>query len=438
MSGTFSLASTAAELEAHILNNRLLSVPVDWKDEIVFPNYNGLSLVNIANSIAHLFDVSIPNNVPLDDRVWDGQSLPGTIDRVVFFLTDGLGYRFLQQLMANDTEIHALVSELTDGRGPLPLTSTVPSTTATALPTLWTGRTPAEHGMLGTRLFLRELGMSSDILFFKPNVGKHLGGILSDWGLEPDNFVPVQSLGQHLNAVGVPTQLLLPKSLLFSGLSLILHRGISQPHQHAGYTDLWPRLHEILQETTGQRCYVSIYWPAVDTLSHMYGAHHPHLLNEIKSQFRHLRDILADTNIHDGRTLVMIGADHGHHNTAELINLSEDEAARLIKQAIYTIGAEARLRYLYVRGNQVQTVKDAIDQNYVDKIAYLDSQEALAAGLFGPQSPYDESQHRIGDLILIPRLNTSITDHISKVDAISQHGGLSEHEMLVPFMWRHL
>jgi len=40
-----------------------------------------------------------------------------------------------------------------------PLTSIVPSTTAAALTSLWTGRSAAEHGIAGYELWLKEYGI---------------------------------------------------------------------------------------------------------------------------------------------------------------------------------------------------------------------------------------------------------------------------------------
>ena len=63
---------------------------------------------------------------------------------VVVLLVDGLGWHMHRRFAT-------LLPELAAFEGG-PITSIVPSTTAAALPSLTTGRTPAEHGVLGDRM----------------------------------------------------------------------------------------------------------------------------------------------------------------------------------------------------------------------------------------------------------------------------------------------
>ena len=52
---TFSSAQTADELEAEIRANRMMDVQVDWRDEVVFPHFGGLSIYNLARTILEFF-----------------------------------------------------------------------------------------------------------------------------------------------------------------------------------------------------------------------------------------------------------------------------------------------------------------------------------------------------------------------------------------------
>lgn len=439
MTNTFSLYPTATQLEAQIRANRIMSIPASWENEIVFPYYNGLSLLNVPQSVFDLLGLSRPNNTPLKNDVWGGQSFSGDIDRVVIFLSDGLGYKWLQQLIQDDPEIHDLVAEITDNHGPVPLTSIAPSTTTVALPTLWTGRSASQHGMLGTAVFLREVSMLSSVLYFKPLQGNHPMGVLSDWGIEPETFMPVPTVPEILNESQIPTHLLLHKNLLHTGLSRIMHRGVTHPHAHLGRTDFWLRFEELLTQTKGQRCYISVYHDAVDGLSHYYGAHNRYLQTEIKSQLRHLRDIITSDAIRDGRTMVMILADHGHHDVPNAVLLAEDDRAQPIWEAMRGgMGAEGRFSYLYLRDGHKQTVIDTIDRHFSDQLTWIEPQAALEAGLFGDGTPYVETHHRLGDLIVLSRLNWQLGDPTRNFTSISRHGGLSDWEMLIPLLWKQV
>lgn len=437
MISTFSLAQTVIELERQIRANRMMNLTVDWQDEIIFPHFDGLSIYNLAQTILNFFGVN--TDTPLNRTVWGEKSPIGQVDRVVLFLTDGLGYKWLRQLAVEDAEIHELIAEITDGRGFVPLTSIAPSTTAVALPTLWTGAYPAQHGMLGTTMFLRELSMMVNMLRFAPNIGHMPPNFLEELGLSPETFIAVPSIAQQLQAVDVPTHLLLAKKLMGTGLSRVLHRGVTHRHKHSATIDMWLRLQDVLTETSGQRCYVSVYWELVDVLSHDYGAHNRYTANEIKHQLRQLRAVLADEKLHDGRTAVMIVADHGHYDVPEFIDYMNDPRLQVLQDSLQRVpSAEARFGLFQVQDAKKSQIMQVFQEDFADTILCLDVDEAIGAGLFGKITDHPELIHRLGNLIITPRQGIRLTDKIRNFVSISRHGGLSDWEMLVPFMWKQI
>ena len=104
------------------------------------------------------------------------------------------------------------------------------------------------------------------------------------------------------------------------------------------------------------------------------------------------------------------------------------------------VTGEQRLGFLHLRGGQRQTVIDCLEGEFADTMTWLDPAEALAAGLFGPEPPYDETIHRLGDLIVVPRLGWRVDDGIQLPTnpLISVHGGLSDWEMLTPLLWKRV
>jgi hypothetical protein len=434
MMQNFSAKTLADRLEQQIRNHRLLDIPTSWQDEIIYPHYNGLSIYNAAQSIAKLFGLDAKKT--LDTAIWDNDIVTTNINRVVLILTDGLGYKMLNQLIAEDDDLQSVIGDLTDGRGPLPITSTTPSTTATALPTLWTAKTPAEHGMLGTTLFLREFGLLANLLYYKANASPNPKGELSRWGLPAEEFVEAQAIGQLLAQVDVPTHLLLDRGLLGSGLSLIMHRGIDNRHIHTGGHDVWPRLHNLLAETAGQRCFVSAYWPAIDVLSHHYGAQSRFVHDEIKQQMTGIRNAILSDAAQDGQTLVIITADHGHYDVTQPTQITTNSPIWNAMRS--TFGGDKRFAQLYLRNGYKQQVIDIIESQFADKLTWVDPETALKAGLFGNQPPHPEFFHRVGDLIIISRQDTCVYDQYNPRLPISMHGGLSDWEMIVPLLWRRI
>ena len=139
--------ATLEQIQAHVIPE------VSLEDSAIAPAYGGLSLLNLPGSLARWLGAPPLPHPAIDLPMLD--SLAENVDQVVMVLVDALGLdQFLDwsQGPASQFQIHIQ-------RGLLaPLTSVVPSTTSTALTTLWTGRSPIEHGILGYEreiLFIR-------------------------------------------------------------------------------------------------------------------------------------------------------------------------------------------------------------------------------------------------------------------------------------------
>jgi hypothetical protein len=427
----------AAQLEQTILANRLMPVSARWADEVVFPAYDGLSIRNLAHTVVRLLDDQQPaaglGAAPLDGRLWE--HLRDQVRRVVLFISDGLGWQLLQDIMAEDAETAQIVADLTGDGTLTPITSCVPSTTAAALPCIWAGAGPVATGMVGTRLFLREYGMLVSMLHYWPLAGRHPQDVLVDWGLDPETFMPLPTLGEELEARRVRVYLLLQKELYGSGLSRIMHRGIRRTMRHFTYTDLWPTLRDLLHTTRRKRCFVSIYWGAVDGISHLHGTASEQSITEIRRQLGDLRDVLLGGSTRDGHTLLMLAADHGHTPVPEYLNISDHPP--LADALRCGLGGEGRFGHWYLRHDWRAQVIHYLDTHLSDDTTWLLPGEALAAGLYGPERPHPESAARLGDLTVIARAGWSIGDRPpSRLGSVSRHGGLSAREMLVPLLLR--
>lgn len=422
------------QIEKKLRNNRLLDLPVFWSNELIFPYYDGLSLRNVPHTITQMLGAPFSNNSSLLSNIWQ-DDVPQA-KRVVLFLMDGMGYKHLQMLMESDTEIRQVVADLNAGRDLIPLTSVVPSTTVVALTTLWTGATPAESGMSGTLMFLRELSMLTNMLSFSPLFGKHPQDVIASWGVSQEDIVKVAGIGEHLAEYNIPIYTVTNKSYIGSGLSRILHRGSEHLVSHKGYSDMMLKVAHLLQKTRNESCYISIYWSAVDALAHEYGAHTKYTHAEIRRQLFALRDIINKPSAKDGQTLFMLLADHGHYDATTIIGLAQDE---VIKQAMQmSISGDERHGYLFLRHGTLDIVKNHIQETYPESLTCIDTQTALQAGYFG-ENVSPAITHRIGDLILIPRQGYILGDPVlGTLPMISRHAGLSDWEMLIPFIWQLL
>lgn len=431
--------SLAGELEQRILDHRLVDLPVTWADEVVFPYYDGLSIRNLAHTAMRLLMGRTPTgylgSAPLDDRLWS--SYQGQARRVILFISDGLGWRLLNEIMAEDAATAQIMADMVGDGALVPITSIAPSTTAAALPSIWTGAPAATTGMVGTRIMLRELGLLASLLFYRPLAGKHRYDVLEEWGLDFDTFLSAQTLGEALTQRQIPSYVLLQKDLFNSGLSRLMHRGIRHNVRHIGYTDLWITLRDLLRQTRRNRCFVNIYWSAVDGVSHLYGTVTEQSVTEIRRQMGDLRDVLLAEGVGDDRTVFLLAADHGHIPVPQHIDLNQHPP---LADALHCgPGGEARFTYLYLRHQHYADALDYVREHLGECVAAVDAPAMLAAGLFGTDEPHPEAGARLGDLLLVARAGYSIIENAAhKRPPLSKHGGLSDREMLVPLLVRAL
>lgn len=426
------MPTTPAQIEAQIRNHRLFEFPVTWSDELLFPYYDGLALSNISQSIVAALGVPFEDSKPLLADVWQAETPQAK--RVVVFLLDGVGYQHLNMLMAKDEELRDAVLELNQGRAVMPLTSVAPSTTVVALTSLWTGLPPASTGMTGTLMFLRDLSLLGNMLSFTPVVGRHPSDVIANWGLPPEDIVTAQGLSEYLQLHDIPSYAVTNRAYVGSGLSRILHRGVDNIVTHIAMSDFMGEVASVLKATQGKRSYVSIYWSGVDALAHRYGAHHPYTNDEIREKIFALRDLVRQDLLADGETLFMFFADHGHYDATQAIDLGDDA---LIADAMQmSLSGDERHAYLYAKHGTVDAIKDHIKSHYADKLTVIESKQALELGYFG-DTPSKHFIDRIGDLILIPRLGYTVADpKMGAIPMISRHAGLSDWEMLIPFIWQ--
>ncbi|MCP4516172.1 MAG: hypothetical protein GY824_13215, partial [Delftia sp.] len=302
------MAKLALELETAIRAHRLPSLEgVLAPDEFILPHYEGLSLANLPATDAALLGVSLPGAPPLPRDVWGPYA--GGAHCVLRVVIDALGYQHLQRFMASRPS-SPFQRLLRRGAQLVPLTSVCPSTTVTALASLWTGQTPATHGLLGTRLFLRDMGLRAHMIYFGP-VGLGMRNSLLDAGMDAANFIPSPGLAEILAQQGIETHVFINQQYSQGGLSEIFFRGVKQIH---GFTpgsgaDLWMTLRAFLQERAGERLYVSVYWGLLDALAHRYGPSSPTIEAELEMWTGLMeREFLSRPQ---PDTVLTITADHG-------------------------------------------------------------------------------------------------------------------------------
>lgn len=421
-----------AEIESQIRNRHIPDLP----DHFVLPDYTRFSVASIAPTIAGLFGVELDRSAPpLPGRLWT--DLRREVESVVLLLVDALGYLQLKQYMATETSVFNRLVR----RGRLfPVTSVFPSTTVSALSSIRTGRTPLDHGFLGTTLLLSEQGVLANMLKLAPAAHTAAGSV-ENWGWEPSRFMTTPSLAQQLTGAGIHTVVHTRLHFIASALTKILLRGVDDLRGYLHLSDLWINVRQTLTERPhDQRLLVDVYWSGIDDTIHVYGTGNPYIPSTLRHFARSLEvDFLATLPPEVRRsTLLIVAADHGQIATPAHRVVHLPDHPRLNDALLLPPAGESRAAYLYVRPGQERTLEAYVAAHLEEHFALIATERALQAGLWGrPNDVTPTIRGRLGDLVLLAKHNARLSTRPRQSDGstlLGHHGSLTAEEMLVPLL----
>jgi hypothetical protein len=445
-------------------------------DGALLPDYGGYCFARVPGTIESVLDVEVGAGAESDPGGEGPRPLPATgesrglpldvltgvgtdVDAVVCVLVDGFG---LEQWRRFESLTPSL-GRLTERARVTPLTSVYPSETAAAITTLSTGRTPAEHGLLGWNVFDADRDLVYESLPFRTKAGAPA----AEAGVSPAELFAGEASTTRLSRAGVDARVLVPAALTASPHGT---RAYADASVH-GYDDLDDLAETLAGLVTGTaaagvepttsdgRTFVHAYLPHVDATSHRHGTTADAYATTVASVFDAVgRGLGVGRNGSGGgaggldgpeghargldpeRTLVVVTADHGHVDTdpdggIDLTSIpAVAESVRRTEAGRPAIAGGPRNVHLYLDHGTVGRVRAALSDLPAALRTYTRA-EALANGLFGPGPHASRLADRVGDLIVIPGDESVWYDAPGEdeLDLVGMHGGLDPDEMLVPF-----
>jgi hypothetical protein len=417
-----------SELFNKIQTTKLLDLHL--KDDCIHPAYGGLSILNLPGSLSQWFGAGGLYHPPID--IPELNDLAQSARQVICVLIDALAlHRFQRWITDRNNKLQGWLERGLIGA----LTSIVPSTTSAALTTLWTGRSPAEHGILGYEIFLREFGLIANMITHAPAIYDGHSGLLYKAGFEPDTFLPVKTIGPHLQTAGVDVHAFLHYSISGSGLSRMHYPAVTA-HSFAYPSDLWIDVRDVANHRLEDKRLIWVYHSGVDSLSHRHGPDS----EQAKADFLHFTDMMVTECLEKiepavaAETLLLLLADHGQLSTRKDPNFELSKHPELSRRLHMSPTGENRLPYLYVKPGQTAAVEEYLERTWPGAFSVLPSSQLLDAGLFGPGTPSERTLDRLGDLTVITHQDAYLWWAAKENPLIGRHGGLSNEEMLVPLM----
>jgi hypothetical protein len=246
-------------LKAHRMPG--LELDVDF----IYPDYLGGSILNLPSSICHSLDAEPLGAAPLRPELTVANST--NVRRVILVLVDALALHRLQRWMSDGTA--PVWSRLAEQGKLAALTSIAPSTTSAALTSLWTGRSPAEHGIVGYELWLKEYGVVGNMILHTPISFENDAGSLVKAGFKPEGFLNQPTLGTHLASFGIRSYALQHRSIIRSGLSQMFLKDVDV-HGYLTPVELWVNLRHLVEANPNMQQYFWVYTGQLDHFSHYY------------------------------------------------------------------------------------------------------------------------------------------------------------------------
>jgi predicted AlkP superfamily pyrophosphatase or phosphodiesterase len=331
-------------------------------------------------------------------------------DQVVLLVLDGLGWRQLQERR----HLAPNLAAMTGG----PITSVVPTTTATALASIALGVSPAAHGMVGYRVrvdgptgdevmnVLRWRTVSGDARTFVP----------------PVSFQPTHAF----QGLGVPV--VTRAEFLSSGFTAAHLSGANQ----IGWWLPSALVVEVGRQLRKGEPFVYAYYDGIDKTAHGYGFD-DHYDAELRWADRLVADLIEQL---PAGAALMVTADHGQVSVGHAVRHLDP----LILADTALVSGEGRFRWLHAqpgRASQLAATAKKVygEEAWVWTIDELDAGGLFGSGIFGgPLSP--TARARLGDVALVPWEPIAYQDPADSGDAtlVCRHGSLTEAEMLVPLL----
>jgi hypothetical protein len=363
--------------------------------EPVLPDYGGACLSSLAPALAARH---------LEPPRWLPEPAHGA-RQVVLLVLDGLGW---QQLGAA-----ALTPTLASGQGG-PITSVAPTTTATALTSITTGRPPSEHGVVGYRVAVSADGAAPEVLNvlrWQTPAGdarhRYPASTVQPWPAFGDAGVPAVTRSEFAQTGFTAAHL--------SGARLV------------GWRVPSTLVVEVRRELTAGAPLVYVYYDGLDKVAHEHGLG-DHYDEELRAADRLVADLLG---LLPAGAALLVTSDHGQVEVGNAVRMPGAE----LMAAVSLVSGEGRFRWLHARPGAAQDLLKAAEEEHGDEAWVRTRQQVIDDGWFG--GPLEQRvAARLGDVALVARAPVAFLDpaDTGETRLLARHGSLTAAEMHVPLL----
>jgi len=359
--------------------------------EPVLPDYGGACIANVYGALSG--DGATPAWVP-----------PPAVGatQIVLLVLDGLGWEQLEERAALAPVLRAM-----DGG---PITSVVPTTTATALTSITTGCPPARHEVMGYRV---RAGADDvlNVLRWRTAAG------------DARQLVDPSTFQRCVAFDGAPTPVVTRAEFEATGFTLA-HLAGTQLHGWRVPSSLPVEVGRLLREG---HPFVYAYYDGIDKVAHERGFG-PYFDAEVRAVDALVADV-AET-LPPGAALV-VTSDHGQVQVGDAtIALGPAVLADTV-----LVSGEGRFRWMHARPGCADRLHRACEEAFGD-VAWVRTVDELDEQLWFGGRLGPTARARLGDVAVIAHAPVAFNDPADpgELSLRCRHGSLTSAEMLVPLL----
>jgi hypothetical protein len=360
-------------------------------------------------------------------------------ERVIVCIVDSVGVQNFQGTK---------LAKFFDNHDGITLSSTFPSITSTAIPSINFGLPPTAHGILGHVIYFKEYGALIDTLRMAGDKTRFRDAI-------PYAGIDVKAL---LWAKGIPKVLQelhpdliqaegLPREIPGTGLGrfYVLKENIIT---YNGFIDAFGMVRRVLDHYPTSPLFIKLYFPLIDNLTHKYGVNSPEYRTGCDFFYQQLQAFIETLPTSEAKkTTIILCSDHGQNTLREeqAIIIPHEELNEVMDTLRVPPGHSGRVTHFYCRSaSKRQKLQKWLQKRIENRALILDLKEMNQSQLL-PTPVTRPIIQRLGDLLVIGRDGVSL--RIEREDfahepwgllpwkgLLASHGSITADELFTPFL----
>jgi len=381
------------------------------------PRYDGDSILNLSNSILRVFGLPVKYSSLRREIHSKIQN-----ERVLLILLDGVVYDRYVEACESSEELRLLY------RDTYKIDTVFPSTTPTVLTTLSLAVPPIHHGIIGTVLYIRELGLLVNTLNVTLHAKHEERDYLTKFGFDLTRITGRETtIFEELRDSYVRALALIPKGLK-GGISRLIYRG-AELQEYSSMSEAVIEALNFLDSLDRGLAY--IYNPSPDDVAHKRGVNTEHYLETIVDTLRSIVRIIDRKRPRS--TTVIITTDHGHVETRENDYIDLSKYRNMISKLCAPPYGESRASILLA----IESLEDDEDVNSLLDVGFqlYTMRDIVDMGLLGKSNIINDTV--LGNYMLISlsnrclRYSYNMVEH-EKEPLRSMHGSVLPQEIEIP------